>query len=58
VELCNVLDTNRFILLPRLRPFTLLRVNGTPARTLYRVVFLEAAVPLAASLVTAALAYG
>ena len=43
----------------RKRPFTLLRVSGTPARTLYRVVFLEAAVPLAAaSLVTAALAYG
>jgi len=36
VEVCNVLDTNRIILLPRLRPFTLLRVSGTPARTLYR----------------------
>jgi hypothetical protein len=46
-------------LVDRKRPFTLLRVSGTPARTLYRVVFLEAIVPLAAAtLVAAALAYG
>ncbi len=43
----------------RKRPFTLLRVSGTPVRTLYRVMFLEAVLPLAtASVVTAALAYG
>ena len=46
-------------LVDRKRPFTLLRVGGTPIRTLYRVVFLEAAVPLAAATVlAAALAYG
>ena len=43
----------------RKRPFTLLRVGGTPARTLYQVVFLEAVVPLAAATVlAAAIAYG
>jgi len=43
----------------RKRPFTLLRVSGTPVGTLYRVLLLEAVVPLAAAtLVTAALAYG
>jgi FtsX-like permease family len=46
-------------LVDRKRPFTLLRVGGTPVRALYRVVFLEAAVPLAtATVVAAALAYG
>ena len=46
-------------LVDRKRPFTLLRVGGTPVRALYRVVFLEAAVPLAAAtVVAAALAYG
>jgi hypothetical protein len=46
-------------LVDRKRPFTLLRVGGTPIRTLYRVVFLEAAVPLAAAtVVAAAVAYG
>jgi len=41
------------------RPFTLLRVSGTPVRTLYRVLVLEAVVPLAAAtLITAGLAYG
>jgi FtsX-like permease family len=45
-------------LMERKRPFTLLRVGGTPVRTLYRVVFLEAVVPLAAAtVVAAALAY-
>jgi hypothetical protein len=43
----------------RKRPFTLLRVSGTPVRTLYRVLLLEAVVPLAAAtLITAGLAYG
>jgi predicted lysophospholipase L1 biosynthesis ABC-type transport system permease subunit len=43
----------------RKRPFTLLRVSGTPVGTLYRVLLLEAVVPLAAAtLVTAVLAYG
>jgi hypothetical protein len=46
-------------LVDRKRPFTLLRVSGTPIRTLYRVVFLETVVPLAAAtVVAAALAYG
>ena len=46
-------------LVDRKRPFTLLRVSGTPIRTLYRVVFLEAVVPLAAAtVVAAAIAYG
>jgi hypothetical protein len=38
----------------RKRPFTLLRVAGTPTSTLYRVVFLEAVLPLAAATVVAA----
>jgi len=43
----------------RKRPFTLLRVGGTPVGTLYRVLLIEAAVPLAAAtLLAAALAYG
>jgi hypothetical protein len=43
----------------RKRPFTLLRVSGTPAGTLYKVVFLEAVLPLAAATVVAAgVAYG
>jgi hypothetical protein len=43
----------------RKRAFTLLRVSGTPVRTLYRVLLLEAVVPLAAAtLVSAGLAYG
>ena len=46
-------------LVDRKRPFTLLRVSGTPVRALYRVVFLEAVVPLAAATVlAAAIAYG
>jgi hypothetical protein len=45
-------------LVERKRPFTLLRVSGTPTSTLYRVVFLEAVFPLiAATLVAAATAY-
>jgi hypothetical protein len=46
-------------LVDRKRPFTLLRVSGTPVSVLSRVVLLEAAVPLvAATLVAAAIAYG
>ena len=46
-------------LVDRKRPFTLLRVSGTPLGTLCRVVLLEAVLPLAAALVVAAgLAYG
>jgi len=41
------------------RPFTLLRVSGTPVNTLSRVVLMEAALPLAATtVVAAAIAYG
>jgi len=46
-------------LVERKRPFTLLRVSGTPIATLYRVVLLEAILPLAAATVVAAgTAYG
>ncbi len=46
-------------LVDRKRPFALLQVSGTPVGTLYRVVFLEAVLPLGAATVTAAaLAYG
>jgi hypothetical protein len=46
-------------LVERKRPFTLLRLTGTPISTLYRVVVLEAVLPLAAATVVAAgLAYG
>jgi hypothetical protein len=46
-------------LVDRKRPFTLLRVSGTPVGVLSRVVLMEAAVPLvAATLVAAGIAYG
>ena len=46
-------------LVDRKRPFTLLRVGGTPLGVLSRVVLFEAAVPLvAATVVAAAIAYG
>jgi hypothetical protein len=46
-------------LVDRKRPFTLLRVGGTPVGVLSRVVLFEAAVPLAvATVVAAAIAYG
>jgi hypothetical protein len=46
-------------LVDRRRPFTLLRVGGTPLGTLSRVVLLEAVVPLAAAVMIAAgIAYG
>jgi len=41
-------------LVERKRPFTLLRVTGVAIRTLYRVVLLEATIPLAAATVAAA----
>jgi hypothetical protein len=45
-------------LVERKRPFTLLRVTGTQLGTLYRVVLLEAVLPLAAAtILAAALAY-
>ena len=46
-------------LVDRKRPFTLLRVSGTPVGVLSRVVLMEAAVPLAAATIVAAgIAYG
>jgi ABC-type antimicrobial peptide transport system permease subunit len=46
-------------LVERKRPFTLLRLTGTPTSALYRVVFLEAVFPLAAAIIVAAgTAYG
>jgi hypothetical protein len=46
-------------LVDRKRPFTLLRVSGTPIGVLSKVVLLEAAVPLlAATVVAAGIAYG
>jgi hypothetical protein len=46
-------------LVDRKRPFTLLRVSGTPLGTLYRVVLLEAVLPLFGGVVAAAaIAYG
>jgi hypothetical protein len=46
-------------LVERKRPFTLLRVSGTPVSVLSRVVLLEAAVPLVtATVIAAAIAYG
>jgi hypothetical protein len=46
-------------LVERKRPFTLLRLTGTPNSALYRVVFLEAVFPLAAATIVAAgTAYG
>lgn len=46
-------------LVERKRPFTLLRVTGTPTSALYRVVLLEALVPLvAATVVAVAVGYG
>ncbi|HWG23591.1 FtsX-like permease family protein [Actinospica sp.] len=46
-------------LVERKRPFTLLRLTGTPVRTLYKVVLLEALLPLAAATVLAiAAGYG
>jgi uncharacterized membrane protein len=55
---CSLAVTVGGGLVDRKRPFTLLRVSGTPASVLSRVVLFEAAVPLvAATLVAAAIAY-
>ena len=40
-------------LVERRRPFTLLRLTGTPTRVLYKVILLEAVLPLAAATVLA-----
>jgi hypothetical protein len=56
---CSLAVTTGGNLVERKRPFTLLRVSGTPTATLYRVVLLEAILPLAAATVVAAgTAYG
>src|SRR3984885_12345246 len=56
---CRLAVTVGGNLVERKRPFTLLRVSGTPTATLYRVVLLEAILPLAAATVVAAgTAYG
>jgi len=56
---CSLAVTVGGNLMERKRPFTLLRVSGTPTGTLYRVVLLEAILPLAAATVVAAgVAYG
>jgi hypothetical protein len=56
---CSLAVTVGGNLVERKRPFTLLRVSGTPIGTLYRVVLLEAILPLAAATVVAAgVAYG
>jgi hypothetical protein len=55
---CSLAVTVGGGLVERKRPFTLLRVTGTQLGTLYRVVLLEAVLPLAAATVLAAgLAY-
>ena len=56
---CSLAVTVGGGLVDRKRPFTLLRVSGTPVSVLSRVVLLEAAVPLvAATVLAAAVAYG
>ena len=56
---CSLAVTVGGGLVDRKRPFTLLRVSGTPTGVLTRVVLLEAAVPLAAATIVAAgVAYG
>jgi hypothetical protein len=56
---CSLAVTVGGGLVDRKRPFTLLRVGGSPVSVLSRVVILEAAVPLvAATLVAAGIAYG
>ncbi len=43
---CGIAVATAGSLVERKRPFTLLRLSGTPLRTLRRVVFLESALPL------------
>jgi hypothetical protein len=50
---CSLAVTTGGSLVERKRPFTLLRVSGTGMGTLYRVVLLEALLPLAAATVVA-----
>lgn len=50
---CSLAVTTGGSLVERKRPFTLLRVSGTGMGTLYRVVLLEAVLPLAAATVVA-----
>jgi hypothetical protein len=55
---CSLAVSAGGALVERKRPFTLLRVSGTPVSVLSRVVLFEAAVPLAAAtVVAAAIAY-
>ena len=51
---CSLAVTVGGSLVDRKRPFTLLRVSGTPLSTLYRVVLLESALPLVMASVVAA----
>jgi hypothetical protein len=56
---CSLAVTVGGGLVDRKRPFTLLRVSGTPVGVLSRVVLMEAAVPLlAATILAAGIAYG
>jgi hypothetical protein len=56
---CSLAVTVGGSLVERKRPFTLLRVTGTQTATLYRVVLLEAILPLvSATIIAAAIAYG
>jgi FtsX-like permease family len=50
---CSLAVTVGGSLVERRRPFTLLRLTGTPARALYRVVLLEAIFPLGAATIVA-----
>jgi hypothetical protein len=50
---CSLAVTVAGGLIERKRPFTLLRLSGTPVRTLYRVVLIEALLPLVAAIVIA-----
>jgi ABC-type antimicrobial peptide transport system permease subunit len=51
---CSLAVTVFGSLVDRKRPFTLLRVSGTPLSTLYRVVLLESALPLVVASIVAA----
>ncbi len=56
---CSLAVTVGGSLVERKRPFTLLRLTGTQLSTLYRVVLLEAVLPLlAATILAAGVAYG
>ena len=51
---CSLAVATAGSLVERRRPFTLLRLTGTPVSGLYRVVFLESALPLVGAAVFAA----